>query len=88
MFPFRTTDINGLTIAYREKGQGDQHLIFVHGWASSSRMWNEALLVLADEYHCWAIDLVGFGDLVPDSRSGIAGAAEGGAVEGRRRGRA
>ncbi len=62
MFPFRTTEVNGLTIAYREKGQGDQHLLFVHGWASSSRMWNEALRVFADEYHCWAIDLVGFGD--------------------------
>ena len=62
MFPFRTTEINGLTIAYREEGWGDRHLLFVHGWASSSRMWIETIRVLADEYHCWAIDLVGFGD--------------------------
>ena len=62
MFQFRTSEINGLTIAYREEGQGDRHLLFVHGWVSSSRMWIEAMRALSDEYHCWAIDLVGFGD--------------------------
>jgi len=51
-------------IAYRELGQGPRHVLFVHGWASSSRMWQSAMQALATDCdtHCWALDLLGFGD--------------------------
>lgn len=36
-------------------------ILFVHGWASSERMWNNVIPMISDNYCCWAIDLPGNG---------------------------
>jgi len=56
-----TICIWNLNLCYRTLGDGPD-VLFVHGWASSGRMWGAAMQALADRYRCWAVDLVGFGD--------------------------
>jgi pimeloyl-ACP methyl ester carboxylesterase len=56
-----TICIWNLNLCYRTLGEGPD-VLFVHGWASSGRMWQAAMRALADRYRCWAVDLVGFGD--------------------------
>ncbi len=46
---------------YRTCGSGPDVLL-IHGWVSSSRMWEGAMRHLAPYYRLWAIDLMGFGD--------------------------
>jgi 3-oxoadipate enol-lactonase len=46
---------------YTCTGQG-QDVLLVHGWASSSQMWNDTTAALADQARFWAVDLAGFGD--------------------------
>jgi pimeloyl-ACP methyl ester carboxylesterase len=58
---YRTTSVNGLNIHYCVAGAGPD-VIFLHGWASSSKMWAGLLPQLAAEYRCWSLDLPGFGD--------------------------
>jgi pimeloyl-ACP methyl ester carboxylesterase len=57
----RTTLVNGLNIHYYVAGAGPD-VIFLHGWASSSKMWAGLLPQLAADYRCWSLDLPGFGD--------------------------
>lgn len=57
----RTTLVNGLNIHYCAEGAGPD-VIFLHGWASSSKMWAGLLAQLAAGYRCWSLDLPGFGD--------------------------
>ena len=54
--------IDGINLNYRERGQGDTALIFLHGFGSSSRSWHEVVSALSDKYRCIAPDLRGFGD--------------------------
>ena len=57
----KTASVNGLNINFTDVGAGPD-AIFIHGWASSSRMWAGLLPALASDYHCWSLDLPGFGD--------------------------
>ncbi len=57
----QTTNLNGLKVAYRVQGDGDD-VLMIHGWASSSRMWQSLMGALAPRFRCWALDLPGFGD--------------------------
>jgi pimeloyl-ACP methyl ester carboxylesterase len=54
--------INGLHTRYYTAGQGKKHVLFLHGWASSGRMWLRAMWALRRKYRLWAIDLPGCGD--------------------------
>src|SRR5215831_6719225 len=47
--------------AYRTAGSGPDVLL-IHGWQSSSRMWDETLEFLAPHFRVWSLDLIGFGD--------------------------
>jgi pimeloyl-ACP methyl ester carboxylesterase len=59
--------INGLNVTYAMSGQGPD-VVFIHGWASSGRMWADFAARLAEHYRCWSLDLPGFGDSdKPDS---------------------
>lgn len=59
---YRTVQINGLSIFYREAGPKDAPIIlFLHGLPSSSRMFEPLLSRLADRYHLVAPDYPGFG---------------------------
>jgi len=59
---YRTAQIDGLSIFYREAGPKDgPTLLLLHGLPSSSRMFEPLLSRLADRYHLIAPDYPGFG---------------------------
>jgi len=53
-------EIDGHQIAYRRKGQGTP-ILFIHGVASHSFLWDEIMDKLKDEYDVIATDLLGCG---------------------------
>jgi pimeloyl-ACP methyl ester carboxylesterase len=58
-----TVEIDGLNIFYREAGPADAPtVLLLHGFPSSSRMWEPLLPLLADKYHLIAPDYPGFGN--------------------------
>lgn len=60
---YHTIEIDGLKIFYREAGPVDaQTVLMLHGFPSSSRMWEHLLPLLADKYHLIAPDYPGFGN--------------------------
>jgi pimeloyl-ACP methyl ester carboxylesterase len=59
---YRTTQIDGLSIFYREAGPKDAPtILLLHGLPSSSRMFDPLFARLADRYHLVAPDYPGFG---------------------------
>src|SRR5580704_11290474 len=59
---YRTIQIDGLSIFYREAGPKDAPtLLLLHGLPSSSRMFDPLFVRLADRYHLVAPDYPGFG---------------------------
>jgi pimeloyl-ACP methyl ester carboxylesterase len=59
---YRTTKVDGLSIFYREAGPSDAPtLLLLHGFPSSSRMFESLLARLSDRYHLVAPDYPGFG---------------------------
>jgi pimeloyl-ACP methyl ester carboxylesterase len=59
---YRTTQIDGLSISYREAGPKDAPtLLLLHGLPSSSRMFEPLFARLSDSYHLVAPDYPGFG---------------------------
>ena len=59
---YRTLQVDGLSIFYRESGQKDAPTILcLHGLPSSSRMFEPLFIRLSDRYHLVAPDYPGFG---------------------------
>jgi pimeloyl-ACP methyl ester carboxylesterase len=59
---YRNVLVDGLNIFYREAGpRGAPVLLMLHGFPSSSRMWEPLLSRLSDRYHLIAPDYPGFG---------------------------
>jgi pimeloyl-ACP methyl ester carboxylesterase len=59
---YRTVQIDGLSIFYREAGPKDAPtLLLLHGFPSSSRMFAPLFARLSDRYHLVAPDYPGFG---------------------------
>jgi pimeloyl-ACP methyl ester carboxylesterase len=59
---YRTVKVDGLSIFYREAGRPDAPtLLLLHGFPSSSRMYEPLLTRLAAHYHLVAPDYPGFG---------------------------
>jgi pimeloyl-ACP methyl ester carboxylesterase len=59
---YRTIQVDGLSIFYREAGsQNAPTILLLHGLPSSSRMFQALLTRLADDYHLIAPDYPGFG---------------------------
>lgn len=52
----------GEKIAYREIGEGKQPLVLLHGNMSSSVHYQNLMNELKNDFHIYALDLVGFGD--------------------------
>ena len=60
---YHTVEIQGLKIFYREAGRTNAPtVLLLHGFPSSSRMWEPLLPLLADKYHLIAPDYPGFGN--------------------------
>ncbi len=59
---YRTVTVDGLSIFYREAGPKDAPtLLLLHGFPSSSRMFEPLLTRLSDRYHLVTPDYPGFG---------------------------
>ena len=59
---YRTIEIDGLSIFYREAGtRNAETLLLLHGLPSSSRMFEPLFERLSDRYHLIAPDYPGFG---------------------------
>jgi pimeloyl-ACP methyl ester carboxylesterase len=60
---YRTKQVDGLSIFYREAGpRGAPTILLLHGFPSSSRMFEPLFARLADRYHLIAPDYPGFGN--------------------------
>jgi len=59
---FRSMEIQGIDIAYREAGDpSNPSIVLLHGFPTSSHMFRELIPQLADNYHVIAPDYPGFG---------------------------
>jgi pimeloyl-ACP methyl ester carboxylesterase len=59
---YRTADVDGFKIFYREAGSPDAPpLLLLHGFPTSSHMFRYLIPMLADRFHLVAPDLPGFG---------------------------
>ncbi len=60
---YRTADLDGFKIFYREAGSPDApKLLLLHGFPSASHMFRDLIPLLADRFHIIAPDLPGFGN--------------------------
>ncbi len=67
---YRTTNVDGFNIFYREAGAPDApKLLLLHGFPSSSHMFRDLIPHLADRFHIIAPDLPGFGKSDMPARS-------------------
>ena len=48
-------------MAYREIGNGEQPIIFVHGNVASQNWWNHIINDFAEKYRVYTVDLRGHG---------------------------
>jgi pimeloyl-ACP methyl ester carboxylesterase len=72
VFPtrYRTVDIDGVSIFYREAGPpGAPVVLLLHGWPSSSAMFRDLIHELSVKYHVFAPDYPGFGNSDAPDRS-------------------
>lgn len=62
MMKYKTTDVNGLNIFYRECGNPSlPTMILFHGFPSASHMFRNLMPMLEERFHCIAPDYPGFG---------------------------
>src|SRR6266478_3486164 len=62
MIHYRTAEIDGRKVFYREAGHRDAPaLLLLHGFPTSSHMFRDLIPLLADRYRVIAPDLPGFG---------------------------
>jgi pimeloyl-ACP methyl ester carboxylesterase len=70
---YRSTDVNGLKVFYRESGPAEApKLLLLHGYPSASHMFRELIPQLADQFHVVAPDLIGFGQSDMPSRDAFS----------------
>ena len=68
---YRSADVEGVKVFYREAGPADgPALLLLHGFPSASHMFRELIPLLADRFRLVAPDLPGFGqsDMPPRSK--------------------
>lgn len=70
---YRTANVDGLDIFYREAGAADAPaLLLLHGFPSASHMFRDLIPLLADRFRIVAPDLPGFGRSDMPDRAGFA----------------
>lgn len=59
---YKTVDVNGVEIFYREAGAKNKPtILLLHGYPTSSHMFRNLIVDLADDYHVLAPDYPGYG---------------------------
>ena len=67
---FRTVDVDGLTVFYREAGPTDARtILLLHGFPTAGHMFRDLIPQLADRFRLVAPDLPGFGQSDMPARS-------------------
>ncbi len=62
------TALDGTRLNFIDRGDGP-HVVLVHGWKASSRVWDRTIAALEDRFRLVAFDLRGMGDSEkPDSQ--------------------
>jgi pimeloyl-ACP methyl ester carboxylesterase len=62
LITYKTVDVNGLKIFYREAGDpGKPTILLLHGFPSSSHMYRDLIPKLADQFHLIAPEYPGSG---------------------------
>ena len=70
---FRTADVDGVDVFYREAGDRSRPtLLLLHGFPSASHMFRDLIPELAADYHVIAPDLPGFGQSAMPARDAFA----------------
>lgn len=60
---YKTAEVNGIKIAYREAGNtNNPTIVLLHGFPASSYQYRKVFAQLADDYHLIAPDYPGFGN--------------------------
>ncbi|MFB3089669.1 MAG: alpha/beta fold hydrolase [Acidiferrobacterales bacterium] len=71
---YKTVQVNGLDIFYREAGpKSAPTILLLHGYLTSSHMFRNLIRDLSDQYHLLAPDYPGFGRSEQPPMSEIAG---------------
>jgi pimeloyl-ACP methyl ester carboxylesterase len=66
---YRSTDVTGLKVFYREAGPPDRpKLLLMHGYPSASHMFRDLIPQLADSFHVIAPDMPSFGQSAMPAR--------------------
>jgi len=74
---YRTVDVDGLDIFYREAGAPTApKLLLLHGFPTASHMFRDLIPLLADRFHVVAPDLPGFGNSDMPADHTFAGIAD------------
>lgn len=61
MSNYQTWQWQGFNIGYQSRGDTGEAIVFIHGFGANSGHWRHNLPFLAENYRCYAIDLLGFG---------------------------
>lgn len=59
--PSKYITVNDSKVHFKEYGQGDTTLIFIHGWGCDMNTWEYQFSYFKDKYHLVLIDLPGYG---------------------------
>jgi len=57
----RYVEVDGVRTRYVTFGEGDEAIIFIHGFSSSLFTWSKCLEPISKQYRVFALDLKGFG---------------------------
>jgi pimeloyl-ACP methyl ester carboxylesterase len=56
------TKPDGVRLRYTDRGEGDRTIVLVHGWKGSHRLWDAAVMRLAENFRVVAFDNRGMGE--------------------------
>ena len=68
--------LNGVTIAYDDRGAGEPVFLFIHGWACDRTCWASQMEEFSRDHRCIAVDLRGRGGSAAVPPFGVGRALE------------